>query len=92
MTTRGVKRLASASISSEVVHNSESKKRRRHILLQESMRRAAKKRAEAAQKVLSELPLSTRKYFAFTKHDQQPINVRHQLYTKPITNTTNFPN
>ncbi|KAF8797902.1 hypothetical protein BYT27DRAFT_7203588 [Phlegmacium glaucopus] len=57
MTTRGVKRLASASISSPVnpgvVHSSESKKRRRHILLQESMRRAAKKRAEAAQKVLT---------------------------------------
>ena len=61
MTTRGVKRLASASISSEVVHSGELKKRRRHVLLQESMRRAAKKRAEAAQKVLSELPLPTRK-------------------------------
>ena len=57
MTTRGVKRLASASISSPVGQGpvgSESKKRRRHILLQESMRRAAKKRAEAAQKALSE--------------------------------------
>ena len=58
MTTRGVKRLASASISSPanqgVIHSSESKKRRRHILLQESMRRATKKRAEANQKLLSE--------------------------------------
>jgi chromatin modification-related protein VID21 len=73
MTTRGVKRLASASISSPVnqgvVHSSESKKRRRHILLQESMRRAAKKRAEAAQKALSESPLPTQN-FAFTDHDQ----------------------
>ena len=62
MTTRGVKRLASASISSPVAHSSESKKRRRHILLQESMRRAAKKRAEAAQKVLSESLLRTRSF------------------------------
>ena len=66
MTTRGVKRLASASISSPgnqgVVHSTESKKRRRHILLQESMRRAAKKRAEAAQKALSESPLSTQNF------------------------------
>lgn len=65
MTTRGVKRLASASISSPVnqgvVHSSESKKKRRHILLQESMRRAAKKRGEAAQKALSKSPLPTRK-------------------------------
>ena len=60
MTTRGVKRLASASTASEIVHSNESKKRRRHILLQETMRRAAKKRAEAAQKVLSELPLPMR--------------------------------
>ena len=68
MTTRGVKRLASASISSPanqgVVQSSESKKRRRHILLQESMRRAAKKRAEAAQKVLSES--------LYCRHDSSP--------------------
>jgi chromatin modification-related protein VID21 len=33
------------------------------------MRRAAKRRAEAAQKVLSELPLPTRIFLPFTKHD-----------------------
>jgi hypothetical protein len=49
--------VKSARILSPVVHSSDSRKLRRHILLQVAMRRAAKKRAEAAEKVLSELPL-----------------------------------
>jgi len=56
MTTRGVKRLASASVSTAstmgVVPGSELRKRRRHMLVQESVRKAAKKRAESAQKAL----------------------------------------
>lgn len=60
MTTRGVKRLASVSISSAqgVPMGSEPKKRRRHALLQDSIKRAAKKRQEAMQKMLGE-PLHT---------------------------------
>lgn len=58
MTTRGVKRLASSSVSSQnapiIVSGSEPKKRRRHLLLQDSMRKAAKKRAELAQKMVGE--------------------------------------
>ena len=56
MTTRGVKRLASGSISSPsitgMVPGSEPRKRRRHMLVQESIRKAAKKRAESAQKAI----------------------------------------
>jgi len=56
MTTRGVKRLASVSVSSAqgVPMGSEPKKRRRHALLQDSIKRAAKKRQEAMQKMLGE--------------------------------------
>jgi chromatin modification-related protein VID21 len=59
MTTRGVKRNASASVSSQqaptiapVGAGSEPKKRRRHLLIQETIRRTAKKRQEQAQKML----------------------------------------
>jgi chromatin modification-related protein VID21 len=56
MTTRGVKRLASASVSTPstmcVVPGSEPRKRRRHMLVHESIRKAAKKRAESAQKAI----------------------------------------
>ena len=48
MTTRAVKRLASASISGgQGVNVAGEKKRRRHYLLQESIKRAVKKRADA---------------------------------------------
>lgn len=57
MTTRGVKRLASSSVSSQnapiINSGSEPKKRRRHLLLQDSMRKAAKKRVELAQKMVA---------------------------------------
>lgn len=56
MTTRGVKRLASSSISSptttSAAGNTETRKRRRHLLLQDSIRKAGKKRVEAVQKAL----------------------------------------
>ncbi|RDB21560.1 Chromatin modification-related protein EAF1 [Hypsizygus marmoreus] len=55
MTTRGVKRLASASVSGPspvgIAAGSEPRKRRRHHLVQETIRKAAKKRADALQKV-----------------------------------------
>jgi chromatin modification-related protein VID21 len=57
MTTRGVKRLASASVSTPSaigISGSEPRKRRRHMLVQESIRKATKKRAESAQKVIGE--------------------------------------
>lgn len=55
ITTRGVKRLASVSVSSPTSNNatamgSEPKKRRRHLLIQDSIRRVAKRKAEAVQK------------------------------------------
>lgn len=56
MTTRGVKRLASASVSgpnANPVAGSEPKKRRRHLLIQDTIRKAAKKRADAAMKASS---------------------------------------
>lgn len=55
MTTRGVKRLASSTVTNPALNSSggsESKKRRRHILLQETIRKSAKKKAEF-QKMLS---------------------------------------
>jgi len=51
MTTRGVKRLASASISSpSTAFTSDARKRLRHGSLTDAVRRTAKKRADAAQK------------------------------------------
>ncbi|KAG6854910.1 hypothetical protein C0991_009733 [Blastosporella zonata] len=54
MTTRGVKRLASVSVSSAspggMVAGSEPRKKRRHALVLETIRKASKKRAEALQK------------------------------------------
>lgn len=56
MTTRGVKRLASASVSGPNsvagAAGSEPRKRRRHALVIETIRKAAKKRADLAQKAL----------------------------------------
>jgi chromatin modification-related protein VID21 len=56
MTTRGVKRLASASVSTPgtmgVVPGTEPRKRRRHMLVQESIRKVAKRRAESAQRAI----------------------------------------
>jgi chromatin modification-related protein VID21 len=55
MTTRGVKRLASTSVSApSAIPGNEPRKRRRHMLVQESIRKATKKRAESAQKVIGE--------------------------------------
>ncbi|KAH0584018.1 hypothetical protein H2248_009593 [Termitomyces sp. 'cryptogamus'] len=58
MTTRGVKRLASASISSVspsgMPAGSEPRKKRRHALVLETIRKAGKKRAEALQKAQSQ--------------------------------------
>ncbi|KAJ6608606.1 hypothetical protein B0H10DRAFT_520086 [Mycena sp. CBHHK59/15] len=54
MTTRGIKRLASTSVSGpspSVASGSEKKKQRRHQYVQETMRKAAKKRAELALKM-----------------------------------------
>ncbi|KAJ7074286.1 hypothetical protein C8F01DRAFT_971827, partial [Mycena amicta] len=55
MTTRGVKRLASASISgpSSMASGSDAKKRRRHHFIVDSIRKVGKKRAEQAQKTLN---------------------------------------
>ncbi|KAF7359314.1 hypothetical protein MSAN_01273800 [Mycena sanguinolenta] len=55
MTTRGIKRLASASVSGPppAASGSDAKKRRRHQFMQETIRKAGKKRAEAAQKALA---------------------------------------
>ncbi|KAJ7184286.1 hypothetical protein C8R46DRAFT_1063570 [Mycena filopes] len=55
MTTRGIKRLASVSVSGPppVASGSDAKKRRRHQFVQETMRKASKKRAEQAQKMLA---------------------------------------
>lgn len=55
ITTRGVKRLASVSVSSPTAgsttpSSTEAKKRRRHVVIQDSIRRAAKKRVELQQK------------------------------------------
>lgn len=51
MTTRGVKRLASASVSSpSTAFTSDARKRLRHGSLTDAVRRTAKKRADAAQK------------------------------------------
>ena len=51
MTTRGVKRLASASVSSpSTAFTSDARKRLRHGSLSDAVRRTAKKRADAAQK------------------------------------------
>lgn len=59
MTTRGVKRLASASISSVspsgMPAGSEPRKKRRHALVLETIRKAGKKRAEALQKAQCKL-------------------------------------
>jgi chromatin modification-related protein VID21 len=54
MTTRGIKRLASVSVSGPppAASGSDAKKRRRHQFVQETMRKAGKKRAEQAQKLL----------------------------------------
>jgi len=58
MTTRGVKRLASVSVSGSaaigILPGNEPRKRRRHILIQETIRKAGKKRAEALQKQIGE--------------------------------------
>jgi len=58
MTTRGIKRLASASVSGHggvgSASGSEPKKRRRHLLIQDTIRKAAKKRADLALKVNGE--------------------------------------
>ncbi|KAJ7197144.1 hypothetical protein GGX14DRAFT_375297 [Mycena pura] len=55
MTTRGIKRLASASVSGPppVASGSDAKKRRRHQYLVECIRKAGKKRSEQAQKMLN---------------------------------------
>lgn len=63
MTTRGVKRLASSSVSntnSQGPTTTESRKRRKHALLQESVRKAAKKRVENTQKMQGMPALSIR--------------------------------
>ena len=49
------------------------------------MQRAAKKWAEAAQKVLSELPLPTRKNFALYKHDPTANQRKAPAIHEPIT-------
>ena len=50
------------------------------------MRRAAKKRTEAVQKVLSELPLSTRNFSSFTKLDpasnQRKVSGVHETHNQ----------
>ncbi|THV07920.1 hypothetical protein K435DRAFT_741376 [Dendrothele bispora CBS 962.96] len=57
ITTRGVKRGASTSVSSPAGMSTEpSKKRRRHTLMQDLVRKAAKKRAEALQKINARKP------------------------------------
>ncbi|KAF6765080.1 hypothetical protein DFP72DRAFT_870046 [Ephemerocybe angulata] len=57
MTTRGVKRLASASVSSQqapsLAAGSDPKKRRRHFHIGESVRKASRKRQEQVQKNLT---------------------------------------
>ncbi|KAL0070630.1 chromatin modification-related protein VID21 [Marasmius tenuissimus] len=70
MATRGVKRLASASVSSTIgpVAGSETKRRRRHILIQDTVRKAVKKRAEAAQKAnVKKPPVLHDTHMAFSK-------------------------
>lgn len=60
VTTRGVKKLTSSSVTSiQGVQVGGEKKRRRHYLLQDSIKRAAKKRTDAVQKMLG-ISLSTR--------------------------------
>lgn len=66
MTTRGVKRMASASISSQtspVLMLNEPKKRRRHAFVQESIRKATKRRTEAAAKLHGEVRFSPSQSF-----------------------------
>ncbi|KAK1231486.1 chromatin modification- protein VID21 [Marasmius sp. AFHP31] len=70
MATRGVKRLASASVSSTIgpVAGSETKRRRRHILIQDTVRKAVKKRAEAVQKAnVKKPPVLHDTHMAFSK-------------------------
>ncbi|EGN96209.1 hypothetical protein SERLA73DRAFT_76187 [Serpula lacrymans var. lacrymans S7.3] len=70
MTTRGVKRLASASVAAgSGPGNADSKKRRRHTLMYETMRKAAKKR-ETAQKA------------ALNQKKPSAIHDTHGQYTK----------
>ncbi|KAG6891328.1 hypothetical protein C0992_008782 [Termitomyces sp. T32_za158] len=63
MTTRGVKRLASASISSVspsgMPAGSEPRKKRRHALVLETIRKAGKKRTETLQKAQSQRKTSS---------------------------------
>ncbi|KAG2020430.1 hypothetical protein CC2G_005773 [Coprinopsis cinerea AmutBmut pab1-1] len=57
VTTRGVRRLASASVSSQVAPSvsagNEPKKRRRHLLLQETIRKTNRKKADQQAKQLA---------------------------------------
>lgn len=88
MTTRGVKRLASVSISTPstvgVIPGSEPRKRRRHQLVQESIRKASKKRAELMQKALGKPSKSSCRYLLTSR---QPISANHRLYMRHILNT-----
>lgn len=74
MTTRGVRRLASANVNAANravssgpanVSNSDTKKRRRHNLMYDTIRKAGKKR-EATQKANGMLPLPNSLVFGVT--------------------------
>ncbi|KAL0571234.1 chromatin modification-related protein VID21 [Marasmius crinis-equi] len=88
MATRGVKRLASASVSSTTGPSigSEPKRRRRHILIQDTIRKAVKKRAEAAQKanvkkpsVLHDTHLQFNKLQKFSPAELSRMKVEQEL-------------
>ncbi|KAF7311528.1 hypothetical protein MKEN_01055100 [Mycena kentingensis (nom. inval.)] len=76
MTTRGVKRLASASVSGPApASGSDAKKRRRHHYIVESIRKVGKKRAELAAKALN----NQRKPSAI--HETHAQYTRMKIYT-----------
>lgn len=93
MTTRGVKRLASASVSSpSTAFTSDARKRLRHGSLSDAVRRTAKKRADAAQKAQGEsVHLQIVYIILIYSRTRKQCNGSLLLWsTKPTTNLASF--
>ena len=88
VTTRAVKRLASASVSvAQGVNVAGERKRRRHYLLQESIKRAVKKRADAIKTMGTFRPIDLSSHPC---SKLQQIKGNHLLFTRHTISTISF--
>jgi hypothetical protein len=85
MTTRAVKRLASASVSgAQGVNVAGEKKRRRHYVFQESIKRAVKKRADAIKTMGTFGALTAVSHLSSAANQRKPSSIHdtHNQFNK----------